>query len=311
MNRPGLFFSLGIVAIAVVATTCWLIVRHPREHRSLPTTAKAVIAVRKDDLPALPPAGAPLEATYELLRQRAGDGDPVAAQRVFDGARECMIAARLDAFYQHALQDKHWILNQPESPDASAWDKQYRESTIQAIQQGMERVQRDIPNCGSFFHENLDDGRMLAMALAAARTGDDQATACLMTVNYKGRSPSPEENAAFAQEVMRLANDGMQRGSWQIVEAMREVVGSRSVEGGQLTPLSYPDQAKSWAYARLYRLGLPDDSPAAIHMDKVLSEVSTTSPAEQAKAQEWAQGIYQRYFIHSGPAQPDAIPCEY
>ncbi len=262
-------------------------------------------------LPVEPPLGMPLTDSYQPLSERAQAGDAKAAIRLFDDLSECLHVSRLDAAFRADIKDKNSFLNNPDNFGLSA---KQQTKDLDAIQRELDEIRRADMLCGTL-PDDFNDGRIYQAALEAARTGDANATACLLMSPYDTPRPTPEEGREYATEVMRLAANGLRQGNWNVALAMPFIY---SYWIGDAGPSGYfgfliqPDPVKELQYSELIRLGTPDNTPVAAGLDRRSSMLrSKMSFAQQAAADRWAQETYARYFLHSGFVDPESTPCNF
>lgn len=311
---------LAILACALLLIGAWLTIWF-RGQSGIPasphqeTRSQVVSAPRqktlRQTLPVEPPLGMSLTDSYQTLSERAQAGDPKAAIRLFDDLSECLHASRLDAAFRADIKDKNSFLNNPGGSQLSA---QEQTKKLDEIQKELDKIQRADVLCRNL-PDDFNDGRIYQAALQAARAGDADATACLLMAPYNTPRPTPEQGREYAAEVMRLAEDGLHQGNWNVALAMPFIY---SYWIGDAGPFGYfgfliqPDPVKELQYSELIRLGTPDDTPVAASLDRRLSILrSKMSLAQQAAADRWAQETYASYFLHSGFVNPEAYPCNY
>lgn len=302
---------LAIVACLLLLIGAWLAISS-RGQSGVPTSlhqeahSRVVPAPRqktpRQTLPVEPPLGMSLTDSYQPLSERAQAGDAKAAIRLFNDLSECLHVSRLDAAFRAEVKDKNSFLN---NPGGSPLSTKQKTKDLDVIKKELDEIRRTEVLCGNL-PGDFNDGRIYQVALQAARAGDADATACLLMAPYDTRRPTPDEGREYATEVMRLAEDGLGEGNWNVASAMRFIYATWSVDGtgshaGYQGFLKTPDPVKELQYSELIRLGTPDNSPEAVSLDRGLSMMrSRLSPAQQAVAERWAEKTYASYFLHSG-----------
>lgn len=313
---------LAIVACALLLIGGWLAISS-RGQSEIPASlhqearSQVVSAPRqktpRQTLPVEPPLGMSLTDSYQPLLERARAGDAKAAIRLFENLSECLHVSRLDAAFRADIKDKNSFLNNPGGFQLSAKEQT---KDLNVIQKELDEIQRADVLCRNL-PDDFNDGRIYQAALQAARAGDADATACLLMAPYDSPRPTPKQGREYTAEVMRLAEDGLHQGNWNIASAMRFIYASWYVDGtgshvGYQGFLKTPDPVKELQYSELIRLGTLDNTPEAASLDRGLSMMrSTLSPAQQAAADRWAQKTYASYFLHSGFVNPESTPCNF
>lgn len=259
----------------------------------------------------LPPEGMSLGSSYRLLAMRTNAGDGVAAKRLFNEVSECLRVDRLDAFFKKAITDKSWILNNPQAFTGFHGDSATdRTQALDQIENELDEIKESHQLCAAA-PKRLDDGRIYQIALDAARAGDTRATACLLMAPYKAPSISDRQGKTYSNEVMALATNAIEGGDWNVALAMTYVYNGMPHEGysGYVT---FVNPEKELAYSELVRMGVPNGSPDAKHLDRRLGFLlQAISPEQKAAALDWARQTYARYFVTSGPVFSDSLPCNY
>ncbi len=231
---------------------------------------------------------------------------------MFTETSTCLRVARLDAAFQADLKDKNSFLN---NPDGFHEDAKQKAADIDVIEKEMDEIRQVDPLCANM-PADFNDGRIYQVALEAARAGDSKATACLLLAQHDSPRVTPQQGRAYAAEVMQLADDGLRRGDWNVALAMPFVYSSRTVDNfsshlGYAGFLMRPDPVKQLEYSELIRLGTLNGSPVAARLDRRLSLLrEMLSPAQRAEADRWAQETYATYYSHSGPVDPETMPCD-
>lgn len=312
---------LAIVAGVLLLICIWWVISSS-DHSMLSTSGheKTGIGVTsprsraaRETLPAKPPLGMSLATSYQSLARRARAGDTEAAVRLFDDLSECLHVSRLDTAFKAGIKNKNSFLNNPGGSRLSA-NEQTRD--LDVIQQERDEIQRADVLCGNL-PDDFNDGRIYQVALQAARVGDADATACLLMAPFDTTRPTPEQGREYVDEVTQLAEDGLRRGNWNVASAMRFIYSPWSIDGigsraGYQVFLKTPDPVKELQYSELIRLGTPDDTPEAAHLDRGLSMMrSTLSSAQQGIAERWAERTYTRHFLQSGFVNPESSPCNF
>lgn len=314
---------LAIVACALLLIGGWLFIS-PRGQSGMPASLhqeahRQVVSAPRQKTPRQmlsvePPPGMPLATSYQRLLERAQAGDTKAAIRLFESLSECLHVSRLNAAFRADIKDKSSFLNNPGGFQLNAKEQT---KDLDVIQKELDKIQRADVLCGNL-PDDFNDGRIYQAALRAARAGDADATACLLVAPYDAAPRlTPEQGRGYATEVMRLAEDGLHQGNWNIASAMRFIYASWSVDDvgshvGYQGFLKTPDPVKELQYSELIRLGTLDNTPEAVSLDRGLSIMrSKMSLAQRAAADHWAQETYASYFLHSGFVNPESTPCNF
>jgi hypothetical protein len=313
---------IAIVACALLLIGGWLAIS-PRGQSGIPASLHQEVRSQvapaprqktpRQMLPGEPPLGMSLKDSYQPLSERAQAGDAKAAIRLFDDLSECLRVSRMKALFQADIKDKNSFLN---NPDGLQLDAKEQTKDLDVIQNELDEIQHADILCGNL-PDDFNDGRIYQAALQAARAGDTDATACLLMAIWKSPRLTPGQGPQYADEVMQLAEDGVRQGNWNVASAMRFIYASWFVDGvGSHVEyqgfLKTPNPVKELQYSELIRLGTPDDTPEAAHLDRGLSMMrSAMNPAQQAAADRWAQETYARYFLRSGFVDPESPSCNY
>jgi hypothetical protein len=314
MKKPRPVVTLaGVIVVLVICAALWStnnpsnLSAHPDV---LPSTRPKHGAGDKP-LPPLPPKGESLGSTYNLLVTRTAEGSGNAAKRLFNDVSECLRADRLDSAFSKAVNDKNWILNNPESFTGSGGDPDVnRKRALDQIESELDDIKHARRLCAGA-PSDLNDGRIYRIALDAAQSGDTRATACLLIAPYKSPPVSTRDGEIYASEVLALANNAIKNGSWDVAIAMMYVYNGMP-HSGYSQYVTFVDPKKELEYSDLVRMGVPDGSPDAVHLDRRLKILSQSLSSEEASAaMAWAKRMYQNYFFTSGPAFSDSPPCRF
>jgi len=279
-------------------------------HFSRPKDSPVEVAIQ-EPFPPLPHQGESLGSTYKLLVSRTAKGDRAAAERLFNDFSECLRIDRLDAAFSRAVNDKTWILNNPDAFKGFGGDpKMNRERALDQIEDELDEIKNGRRLCAGA-PKNIGDGRIYQIALAAARAGDEHAVACLLMAPYESPPINDQQGQTYSNEVMALARSAIENGSWNVALAMMYVY-SGMPRNGYSQYVTFVDPQKELQYSELVRMGVPDGSPDAMHLDsrlKLLQE--TIPPDEKAAAMDWARQTYRDYFFARGPVFSDSLPCDH
>lgn len=257
----------------------------------------------------LPPPWEPLQISEPALMKLASMGDRPAAERLFAEARRCLKARRLEPFFKGKNYEA-WAADAENRQYLDAMDKARRDRSIRAVKANIELANASDRLCGNT-DATLSDGQIYRIAFVAARLGDDDATACILSGAYDPPKMTPLQAAAFDSEAMELGRRALARGHWNTVLALEAVYSYSGVEG-QTGPVSHINPADFLKMLNLQWRGTPRDTPESSALARQIEFVQTrVTPAEKFAAERWADETYARAFYASGPAtSTDAAGCD-
>jgi hypothetical protein len=223
---------------------------------------------------------------------------------------ECLLASRLDKAYQNLSRQKDWIVHNPDAYGAHGGSSDEKQSAaLTTIEQNEARIRQAHELCAGT--SILNDGQIYQVALDAARAGDQHALACLLVAPYDSPALTGYQGKEYASYVMQLAQSALQQGSWPAAISMMYVYSGQPLSAYARTLASY-DPVKEFEYSQLVRLGTPDGSIDAQHLDRRLSLMRQTLSRRQVEdGSNWATQTYRQYFFYSGPAFPNSPSCSF
>lgn len=254
-----------------------------------------------------PPPWEPLQASEPTLMKLANMGDRPAAERLFRETRQCLNARWFKDFFKGQTYETWLATNQPylQAMDSTKRDRAMKKAEANiALGNSYER------HCGNT-DAILADGAFYPIALAAARLGDDDATACILSGLYAPPKMTPTQAAAFDSEAMALGRRALSHGHWNTVLALRTVYSYSGIEG-QAGPVSHINSVDYLRVLNLLWRGTPRGTPESSELAKLIEAVENrVTPAEKFAAERSADETYARAFSGSGPVtNPDALGCD-
>jgi hypothetical protein len=230
------------------------------------------------------PEGTPWKVLWIELGARAMSGDAAAARRLFRDTQLCedAISARKEASI--ALDPNNNV----------AANAGQRDQVLANLQKSLELGARI---CADVTEEDLSS-IIYPIVLSAANSGDERAAECYVAAYYE---PSDDMRSGVGLEdyrnnALRLAEEGVQRGSWQMVSLLKIAYGS-SRRQSLLYSIVEPDPAKAYAYAYLEWLGMPAESGAPLNeMLEGMRSSGEISPETRAASEAWARSTFSRNF---------------
>jgi hypothetical protein len=245
----------------------------------------------------LPPPWQSLQVSEPALMRLALAGDRPAAERLFVEARQCLKARRLRDFFR-GTSYRAWVA--ANRSYLAGLDPARRDRTLRGVRANIDLVNASERLCGNT-DATLSGGRIYPIAFAAARLGDDDATACILAGVYDPPKMTPSQAAAFDGEAMELGRRALAHGHWKTVLALEMVYGYSGVEG-QTGPVSHIDAAGYLRMLRLQWRGTPPGTAEASALARQIEAVEgRLAPFEQLAAERWADETYARAFAASGP----------
>lgn len=303
---------LAIVAVLLVILIAVALRAH-HDVRTSPTPIHRAIPQSNGDQvvsvpPALPPPWAPLQASEPTLWKLASAGDRPAAERLFVETLQCLKARRAKDFFKGKTYETWAAGNQAY---LQAMDSAKRERTMEGVKANIALGNAYERLCGNT-DAILADGRFYPIALAAARLGDDDATACILSGFYDPPKMTPSQAAAFDSEAMELGRRALARGHWNTVLALETVYAAMGVEG-QTGPVSHVNPADYLRVLNLQWRGTPRGTPESSALAKQIEAVEAeVTPAQKFAAERWADETYAKSFSASGPVtNADTGGCEW
>jgi hypothetical protein len=259
-------------------------------------------------LKTVPPTWEPLETSEPTLMQLARMGDRSAADRLFAESRQCLKAGRMKSFFK-GVDYATWLVNNQKILEAM--DEPRRNLTMSQVEANIGLVETSSRLCANA-DAGLSDGQMYGIAFAAARLGNDDATACLLSAPYDPPKMTPAQSNAFDTEAMALGQRALDHGNWNAVLGMQHVYSAVGAEG-QLPPVSHINYADLLKLVSLQLRGTPPTSSQRLPLERQIEALeATVTPAEKFAAERWADDMYARVFFASGPApSPESVACDY
>jgi len=250
----------------------------------------------------LPAAGTPLKEIQDQLAARAADGDAAAASRLFRDTQACLAAH----------QQRKFMASSPRWPPDDMLDEAQRE---------LDRMRSFDALCAGMDAE-LEDGRIYAISLRSAELGDELAACFYLNAPLlvdDGRLsnvlsdvvdpsiPPPimrlDANivAQYQASAIRVATAGVERGDWNMVEALMQIYGG----GGNIVTNPLPaDPVWRYRYHLLWRMGEADPEVLQRY-EEVPLEMDGLTEQEIAAARAWANTTYRQYFAQR-PIMPSS-----
>lgn len=292
------------LAIAALLLVIVLVVAFRPRHdvNALPSPARSAIAQPQGGQTvgaqlAPPPPWEPLQASEPTLWKLASMGDRAAAERLFGEARQCLMARRLQDFFKGKTFET-WVAS--EQPYLRSLDSAERARVMQGVKARIALADSHDRLCGNT-DAVLANGKIYRIALAAARLGDDDATACILSGAYDAPKMTPIQAAAFDSEAMELGARALTRGHWNTVLALQTVYGVSGIEG-QVGPVSHINAEDFLKVLHLQWRGTPQGTPESSELARRIEIVEAgVTPAQQFAAERWADETYARFFSASGP----------
>lgn len=255
-----------------------------------------------------PPPWMPLQASEPTLTKLATMGDRSAAERLFVEARRCLKARRLKAFFKGKNYET-WAADNRQYLEAK--DSASRDRIMAGVKANIALVNTYDRLCGDT-DAILADGQFYQIAFAAARLGDDDATACILSGFYDPPKMTPMQAAAFDDEAMELGRRALTHGHWNTVLALETVYGVSGIEG-QTGPVSHLNAADYLRVLNLQWRGTPRGTPESSALAQQIQAVEArVTPAEKFAAERWADETYAQSFSASGPVtNADTGGCDW
>jgi hypothetical protein len=255
-----------------------------------------------------PPMWEPLESSGPTLMQLARMGDRSAADRLFAESRQCLKAGRMKSFFK-GVDYATWLVNNQKLLESM--DQSRRNLVMSQVEANIHLVETSSRLCANA-DTGLSEGQIYGIAFAAARLGNGDATACLLSAPYDPPKMTPAQSDAFDAEAMALGQRALDHGNWNAVLAMQHVYSAVGAEG-QLPPVSHINHAYLLKVVSLQLRGTPPTSSQLLPLEREVAAVeATVTPAEKFAAERWADDMYARVFFASGPAPgPESVACDY
>jgi hypothetical protein len=249
-------------------------------------------------VPKTPPPGQPLQASRSNLMELADLGDRSAADRLLSESGRCLKANRM----KEVFKDKNYAMWLDENKQLlESMDPPTRARTMTSAKANIELPETSRSLCEGA-EAGLSDGQIYAIALDAARLGNNDATACILAGFYDPPKLNPEQLRAFDTEAMELGRRALEQGSWNNVLALLSVYSYSGAEGqtGLISHINRADQLR--VLSLLFR-GTPTNSAERLPLaEQVRTLERTLTPSESFAAERWADDVYARAFVASGPA---------
>ncbi|HET6433875.1 hypothetical protein [Dyella sp.] len=245
-----------------------------------------------------PPPWAPLQSSAPTLWKLGFRGHRAAAGRLFNEARQCLMARDAKDFFRGQTFDA-WASSH--QPYLQSLDPRARADTVAGVKSRIVLAGAYERLCGDHADAVLAHGSIYFMALSAARLGDDDATACILANAFDAPTMDPSQAAAFDREAMALGQRALTHGHWNTVLALQTVYGASGVEG-QVGPVSHIDAVDYLKVLYLTAHGTPQDTPESSGLAKRIDMVTSTqgiTPSQAFAARRWADETYARFFSAS------------
>lgn len=258
--------------------------------------------------PRTPPLWQPLQVSQSTLMELASSGDRTAADRLFAESMRCLKAIRMKDFFK-GMDHAAWLAENRKLLEAM--DPPTRARTMTTVNANIELIETSSQLCENA-KAGLSDGQIYGIALAAARLGNDDATACLLGGFYDPPKMNPEQAQAFHIEAMKLGRRALNNGNWNTVLALQTVYATVGVEG-QTGPVSHISHADYLKVLSLLLRGTPRNASELLPLEQQVKALELTlSPADRFAAERWADDMYARVFFASGPAPSmNSTGCDY
>jgi hypothetical protein len=296
--------AVGIAVVIVLA-------RSPSAVTPVVSKPPAVAPANNPNPAGLPPLGASLKQTHTTLASLAQRGNDAAARRLFVETQECLKSDRISGQLDELQKSKDWLTsNEDYFKRHGQRGMDSRARLLKEIEQTTDIVSRSEKLCDGVTKDELNDGSIYEWARQAAKSGDDQAAACLVVAPWTGPDLSPDQAEQYRDDALSAADAAIKRGSWRAVSAMSMIYQDDGAFGYRRF-LMRRDPASKLKYVELLRLGTPDGSPYAQALDEQISFFSSDlSPEEINAARGWSADMFSKYLFMSGPPMPDALPCD-
>lgn len=219
------------------------------------------------------------------------------AQEALLGVMRCKWAADTERGIRKEL-DKPIIADSASSISAEA-------EKVKLLQDNLTRLTSIRESCTDKTAEELDRD-VYDKLLAAAKLGDMNAATCYIVAPYE--APSLQADAAAFEEYSNNAADLIQKGifagDWNIVYLLETGSSASRGQSGWFDSLLIHDDLTNYQYKKLRRLGSIGeeahelDSELAEQARKLIESGGATASAIRG-ADQWAQEMYQTYFVDS------------
>jgi hypothetical protein len=302
--------ALAILLVALVSA----IALHSRhEVKASPAPKQPALAEPGSEQPPeatpdLPPPWESLQTSEPTLWKLASMGNRPAAERLFVETKQCLKARRLKEDFKGQTYDSWAAANQTY---LQSMDSAKRAQTSEKVRANIALGDAYERLCGNIKDIHAEE-RFYPIAFAAARLGDDDATACILSGFYSPPKMTPDEAVAFDREAMDLGRRALANGHWNTVLALEMVYGYSGVEGqaGPVSHLNYVDYLK---VLNLHWRGLPRGTPESSQLARQIEAVEGhVTPAEKFAAERWADETYAKSFSDSGPLlNGDSVGCDW
>lgn len=253
----------------------------------------------------MPLPGAPLVATESTLLARARQGDRAAAIRLTSELQQCSQAADFARSFGNYTLDR-WMAERVfannQTPESLA-------AIRAAVAHNMDYVEQRKTLCTGMQGKS-ENATIFEAWWMAARLGDDNATACLLSPNRElPANSSAADREAYDREAMQLSERGLANGNWHVVQALSYVYSYSGVEG-QTGPVSHIDWPQRLRMDWLQRLSYPDGSADAKERDSSISLLrERMTPEEASAAEQDARAMFERSFRNVAPVPVNQIAC--
>lgn len=177
---------------------------------------------------------------------------------------------------------------------------------------------------------DLEDTKVYALALDAARAGDTEAAHCYVYAAFPmsaAMHDDPRQLAAYQSSSHTLIEAGVKRGDWTTIDILSSIaVGNVGVDymdpswrytlsvrvpPGPAHPLTTrnPDRASLYRYNRLERMGATDE--LAKELDYNFDLWATWLTAETMRSEDAAaEALYTKYFSESPRRAERTLSCD-
>ena len=245
-----------------------------------------------------PPMWESLKISAPTLMELARLGDRSAADRLLAESRQCLEVSRLKKFFR-GVDYATWLVNNQKLLETM--DQPRRNLVMSQVKANINLVETSSQLCVNA-DTDLSDGQIYDILFTAARLGNDDATACLLSAPYDPPKMTPAQSKAFDTEAMALGQRALDHGNWNTVLAMKHVYSAMGVEG-QVGPVSHINHADFLKVLSLQLRGTPHTSLNLLPLERQIEAIeATVTPAEKFSAERWADDMYARIFFASGPA---------
>ncbi|MDQ0008203.1 hypothetical protein J2T07_000362 [Luteibacter jiangsuensis] len=230
---------------------------------------------------------APLASVFDEYSAAAGQGNLSAASELFEKSRDCLLVHRIDS-------TTTWL----QSLSTAQRDSILEGTRLDKSRASKRRAEASRAMCrGS--ESKVTTSTIYDIALTAARLGDVSASACFMASLWPVSNSDVDRTKAaqYKSSAEYLATHMIEKGDWNFVQAMI-IASAPGLRAGYAAYIQSDDAAAQLRYSKLLRLGVEPNSEDAKNLDRSISILSDRlQPEEIGKADEWAHGMFARYYI--------------